>query len=160
MAGCIEVTKSLRKREPRRKERILDAQNLGHAARPANALTDMRGKALRCKAGSPGNIDVCGVPAIPLDAQCSMRILGDRLYGDAANLVEGAAPQHRARTAKKACVPQVVPILHKTVEEFAFVGNSSELSEVSLKRIRGIEMMRGLQQSQVAVPKKPSQRDL
>ena len=160
VGGRIEVAQSLRKRQARCKEGILNTQNLRHAACPPNALAYVRGQALRCQTRCQRNVDVRRVPAKTLHAQRCMRILGDRLHRNSANLVERAAPQHRTRSAKEAGIPQIVPILHQAVKQFAFVGDSAELSQVSLKGIRRIEMVRRLHQSETAVAKKPSQRHL
>src|SRR6185312_7835619 len=59
----IKVTQPLRKRESGSKKRILDAQNLRHAACPANALADVGGKAFRGQARGLRDINVRSVPA-------------------------------------------------------------------------------------------------
>src|SRR6185437_889869 len=157
MSGGIEVAKPLGKLQSGAEQGILDAQDLGHAAGPANALADVRGQALGGQARCLGNVNVCGVPAPALHAQSGMRIFSHRLHCDSADLIERRAAQHRARSAEETCIPQIVSILHQAVKKFALVGNSAELTEVSLKRIGRIEVMRRLHQSQAVVAKKPSQ---
>src|SRR5579862_7621420 len=100
MPHCVEVTEALRESEPGGKERIVEAQDLDHAARPADALADVSRETLRGKACCLRNVDVRRVPAVHLNAQGGVRILCDGFDGDAMNLVERLAPQNGARTAK------------------------------------------------------------
>ena len=63
VAHGVEVAEPLRQTEAGREERIISAQNLNHAACPANALAHVRGEALGRESGSLGNVDVGSVPA-------------------------------------------------------------------------------------------------
>ena len=150
MAHGVEVAKPLRKREPGSKERIVGAQNLDHAARPADALPDMGGEPLGGETGGLRNVDVGGVPAVHLHAQRGVRVFGDGLHGDAADLVERRAPQDRAGAAEEGGVPEVVAVLHHAVEQLALIGNDAELPQIALKGIGRIEVMRRLQHGQLA----------
>src|ERR1700722_14661603 len=69
MPDSVEVAEALRECEARSEERIFRAQDLNHAARPANALAYVRGKALGGEASSLRDVDVGRVPAGHLHAQ-------------------------------------------------------------------------------------------
>ena len=101
VAHGVEVAKPLGKLEARRKERIVGAQNLDHAARPANALAHVRRKPLGGQPGRLGNVDVGRAPAVHLHAQRGVRVLGDGLDGDAADFVQRRAAQHGAGAAEE-----------------------------------------------------------
>ena len=60
-------------------------------------------------------------------AQGGMRVFGHRLDRDAADLLERLAPQDRARTAKKAGIPEIVAVLHQSMEQLPLVGNLAEV---------------------------------
>lgn len=96
------------------------------------------------------------VPALAVHAQRRMRVLGHRLDGDAAHLVERLAAQHRTRAAEEGRVPEVVAGLDQAVEELAFVGHPAEGAEIALERIRRIEVMRRLQHAELAVAQEPA----
>src|SRR6185437_6799643 len=74
MRGRIEVTEPLGKFQSGTEQGILNAQDLGHAPGPANALADVRGQALRGQTRRLGNVDICRVPAPALHAQRGVRI--------------------------------------------------------------------------------------
>ncbi len=160
MRHRVEVAKPLRESKPRRKERIVGAQDLDHAARPADALADVRREPLGGQAGRLRNVDVGGAPSGHLHAQRSVRIFSDRLHCDAADLVERGAAQHRAGAAEERCIPEIVAVLHDAVEQLALVGNHAELLQIALERIGRIEMVRRLQHGQLAVAQKPAHRHL
>src|SRR5579863_6945311 len=157
MGGRIEVAKSLRKREAGREQRIFNTQNLTHSARPANALSDVVGQALCSQTSGLRNVDKGAVPATALHTQCGVGILGHRLHRNPANIFERAAPQNRTRSTEEAGIPEIVSVLHEAVKQFVFVRHSAELSEISLKRIRGIELMRSLHQPKTRIVMEPSQ---
>src|SRR5579872_822645 len=158
MGRCVEVTQALRQRQARGEKRILGAKNLRHAARPADALTDVSSETLRCQTGCPRKIDVGGVPAAPLQTQGCVGIFRDRLYRDAANLIQRAAPQYGTGSAEEARIPKIVSVLHETVKQFALIRDLAELPEISLERIGGVEVVRRLHKSEIAVTKEPPQR--
>src|SRR5258708_38380464 len=87
-----------------------------------------------------------------------MGVFRPRLHRDATDLIECSAPQYSARPAEKGRIPEVITILYEPMEEFPLSWHSAELPEVSLKRVGRIELMWCLQQSEIEVPLKPSQR--
>ncbi len=147
----VEVAQPLRELQARRKQRIVGAQDLNHAASPANALSHVGRKALCGQACRLGNIDVGRAPAVHLHAQGGVRIFRHRLDRDAADLVQCRPAQHRARSAKECRVPEVVPVLHDSVKQFALVGNDAKLLQVALERIGRIEVVGRLQHGQFLV---------
>src|SRR6516225_8393351 len=97
MRCCVQVAKPLRKGEAGCEQRILNTEDLSHTARPANALTDMRGEALCCQTRGLWNVDVSRTPAEPLHAQRGVSIFGHRLHCNSTDFVERAAAQNPAR---------------------------------------------------------------
>ena len=156
----VEIAKPLRKPQPRRKQRIIRAQNLDHPSCPPNPLPHMRRQPLSRQSRRLRNVDVRRRPAIHLHPQRRVRVLRHRLHRDAARIVQRRTPQHRARPAEKRRVPEVVPVLHHTVEQLALIRNNVKLPQVPLKRIGRIKMMRRLQHPQLLVAKKPAHRHL
>ena len=86
MGGGIEITQPLRKRKPAREQWIFHAQDLHHAARPADPLADV---------GRLRDIDVRCIPAPTLHAQGCVGVFGDRLHCNSADLIKRFAAQHR-----------------------------------------------------------------
>ena len=156
MAHGVEVAEPLREGESGSEERIVGAQYLNHTARPANALADVRGEALRRESRGLRNIDVGRIPLMHLHAQSGVRVFRDGLDGDAADLVECFAAQHGAGTAKEGRVPEVVAVLDDSVKKLAFVGNDAELPEIALKGIGRIKVVRSLHHGEPAVTHKPA----
>ncbi len=89
-----------------------------------------------------------------------MGILGHRLDGDAANLIECGTPQDSAGATEKGRIPEVVAVLDDAVKEFALVGDRAELVEIALEWIGRIEVVGGLQHGQLAVTQEPAEGDL
>ena len=156
MAHGVEVAEPLGEFEAGRKERIFGAHDLDHAARPADALADVRGEALSGEAGSLRNVDVGRVPAGHLHAQRGVRVFGDGFVGDAADFVESGAAQDRAGAAEEGGVPEIVAVLDHAVEQLALIGNDVKLPEIALEWIGRIEMMRRLHHGQFGVAQKPA----
>ncbi len=119
----VEVAEALGPLQAAGEERVVDAQDLDHAARPADALADVGGEGLGGQPGGLRDVDVGGVPAQLLHAQRGVRVLGDGLGGDAADLVEGLAADDGAGAAEEGGVPEVVAVLDDAVEELALVGD-------------------------------------
>src|SRR5690349_14197823 len=142
MRRCVQVAQSLREREPRCKERILDAKNLSHAARPPNTLPDVGCKTLcgqpRCKR----NIDVRRVPAVALQTQSRVGVFGNRFYGDTTDLLQCCSSHDSARSAEETCIPKIVAVLHQPMEQLSFVRNPAKLSQVSFEWIGRVEVVR------------------
>ncbi|MNR65641.1 hypothetical protein D3C85_1887760 [compost metagenome] len=71
-----------------------------------------------------------------MQAQRRVGVFGNRLDGKAADRVQRAATQYRARAAEKRRVPHVVAVLNQPVEQLAFVGVLAEHIEVALEGVR------------------------
>jgi hypothetical protein len=89
-----------------------------------------------------------------------VRVFGDRLDRDPADFLQRSAANDRARTAEESRVPEVVPVLHQSVKQLTLIGNAPKLTEVPLKGIRRIEMMRRLKQAKPVVLQEPPHRYL
>src|SRR3989442_3499486 len=116
MRGCVEVAQPLWKGKSAHEQRILRAQDLHHPARPADALADVSREAFSGQTRRLWNIDVGSVPTPLLHTQRRVGIFSYCLDRDAADLVQRFPPEHRARTAKETRIPQIVAILHQTME--------------------------------------------
>ena len=116
MRGCVEVAQPLWKGKSAHEQRILRAQDLHHPTRPANPLANVRREAFGGQTRCLWNIDVSSVPTPLLHAQRRVGVFSYGLYRDAADLIQCLPPEHRARAAKEARVPQIVAILHQTME--------------------------------------------
>ena len=104
----------------------------------------MATESFRCQPGSLRDVDVRRVPALDLHTQRSMRVLRHRFHGNAAHFVKRRAANHCARAAEEGRIPEIIAVLHNSIEKFAFVGNRAELIEVALERIGGIKVVRRL----------------
>jgi hypothetical protein len=131
----VEVAQPLCGLEAAGKERVVGAQDLDHAAGPADALLDVTAEALGGEAGGRRDVDIGGVPAVHLHAQRGVGVFGDGFNGDAADLIEGGAAEDGAGAAEEGGVPEVVAILDGAVEELTLVGDHAELLEIALKGI-------------------------
>jgi hypothetical protein len=87
-------------------------------------------------------------------------VLGDGLDGDAADLHQRCAPQHRAAAAEERGVPQVVAVLHQAVEQLGLVGHDAEGLQVALDRVGRVEEVRRLQHRQLQVAQEGAHRHL
>ena len=114
---AVEVAEPLREREATAEQRRVDAENLHHAARPADALADVVGHAGGGKARGLWNIDVGRAPAAALHAERGVGIFGDGFDGDAADLLQRRAADDGAGAAEEGGVPEVVAVLDDAVEE-------------------------------------------
>ena len=85
-----------------------------------------------------------------------MRVFGDGFHGDAADLLQRLAPEHRTRAAEEGRVPQVVAVLNQTIEQIALVGHAAESAQISLKGIRREEVVRRLQHGATGVAQEPT----
>src|ERR1700739_1516037 len=144
MRCSVEIAQPLRERKPGGKQRVLEAQDLRHAAGPADALANMSGETLSGESGGQRNIQERSIPTVALHAERRMRIFRHRLHSDAADLIERTAAQNGARPAEECCIPEVISILYEPMEEIPLIWHSAELPEVPLKRVGRIELMRCL----------------
>ena len=143
-----EIAQALLKSQPAAKQRIIDAENLRHPARPAGTLDDVHHQAFSSEACGQWDIEKGRLPPQTLKLQRRMSIFGHRFDGETADLRQRLATDHRAGAAEKGGVPVVVPLLNRAIEQHPFVGNVASDGEVTFKWIRGIEVVRRLHQSQ------------
>ena len=156
----VEVAKALRPAQALAEQRVVDAKDLGHAARPANALPDMARQAFGRQARRLRQREVRGAVAEPMDLERGVRVFGHRLGGDTADLFADGPPQHGARAAKEGRVPEVVAVLDEAVEQLAFVRHCAEGIEVLLERIGREEVVRQLHHAELGLAVEPAQCDL
>src|SRR5262249_15857585 len=57
----------------------------------------------------------------------------------------------------EARIPEIVPVLYKTMEKLSFIGDFAELPEIALEWVRRIEVMRGLHHAQLSIACKPAE---
>ncbi len=160
MQHRVGIAEALEQAQALAQQRVVDAEDLHHAARPADALVDVCAEAVGGQAGCLRNAQVGRVPALAVQAQRGVRILGDGLGGKPADGIDGLAPQYRAGAAEKRRVPQIVAVLHQAVEQLAFVGVAAEHLQVAFERIGREEVVRGLHQRQFRVAQEPAAGDL
>jgi len=135
-------------------------RSLDHAARPADALTQMQREPLGREAGGKRDFEVGAVPAAAVQLQRGVRVLGHRLGGDAADLLQGGAAQHGAGAAEEGGVPVVVAVLDQAVEHVALRRHAGAGGEVPLERVGRVEMVRRLHQGDVGLLDQPAHREL
>ena len=92
--------------------------------------------------------------------ECGVRIFGHGFNGNAPDLQQNTALEDRAGAAKKCGVPQIIAVLHQTVEQLTFVGHSLEGSQVFFKGIGREKMVRCLQHGQLGITQKPAHCNL
>ena len=156
----VQVAKPLRQPQTRAEHRVVGAEDLQHAARPAHALADMQRQPLGRQARGERHLQIAGAPALALQPQRGVRVLGHGFDGEAADALDRRAADHRAGAAEERRVPEIVAVLHQRVEHVAFAGHSGSGGEVSLERIGRIEMMRRLDQRHALVAHQPAHRHL
>ena len=108
----------------------------------------MHHQAFSSEACGQRDIEKGRLPPQTLKLQRRMSIFGHRFDGETADLRQRLATDHRAGAAEKGGVPVVVPLLNRAIEQHPFVGNVASDGEVTFKRVRGIEVVRRLHQSQ------------
>ena len=156
----VQVAEPLPEAQPAADQRIVDPQDLRHAARPARTLADMERQPLGGEAGGEPHVDVGGVPAEALQLERGVRILGHRLAGEAIGVLQRLAPQDRARSAEEGRVPQVVARLDGAVEQVALARQVLHHHQVPLHRIGRVEMVRGLQHAELGIALEPANGEL
>ena len=154
----VEVGEPLRQRQAAGQQWIVLAEDLQHAARPAPALADVGREPLGGESGGQRGIEVGRVPALLLDQQRGVGVLGDGVGGDAADLLQRVAANDGAGAAEEGGVPGVVAVLDEAVEELALVRHLVENLQVPLHRVGGIEEVGRLQQAEVVVVQEPADR--
>ena len=156
----VEVAQPLRPVQPAAEQRVVDAEDLRHAARPADALAHVARQALGRQARGLRQREVGGVPAAAVHLQRGVGVLGHGLDRDAADFLDRRAAQHRAGAAEEARVPEVVAVLDQAVEQLALVGHRAEGVEVALERVGREEIVGQLDHGQLRVAVEPAHRDL
>ncbi len=120
----------------------------------------MEDQALGREAAGERQFQIGGGPAETMQLQHRMGVLGHRLRGDTADLVEGGAPDHRAGTAEEGRVPVIIPVLQQAVEHIAFGRYAAAGGEVPLERIGRVEVMRRLHHRHFLIPHQPAHGQL
>src|SRR5947209_7486405 len=116
MNDAVEIAKPLGQAESTYKQGALGSENLNHAASPPDALPDMSRQATSSKPRCLRNANVGSVPATSLQTKRRMGVFGDGFDRDTTDLFERFALDNRTRAAEKTRVPEVVSVLHDTVE--------------------------------------------
>ena len=83
-----------------------------------------------------------------------MKIFGQGPGLKSSNFLEGSASEHRATSRKKTGIKPVLPGLDDIKKEVLFVDDFAFKPEVSLKSIRVIEIVGGLNKSDFLIFKK------
>src|SRR3981081_3305664 len=156
----VEVAEALRDAEAAAEQRVVSTQDRCHATGPTNALADVAGEGFGGEPGCLSDVDVGGIPAGTLEPKRGVGVLGDSVLRDASDLFQRSAADHGAGAAEESRVPEIVSVLHDAVEKTALVRCGAELVEVALKRIGGVEVMRRLHESEVAIGEKPAHGEL
>jgi len=156
----IEVAQPLPQVQALAKQRVIGTENLRHAPCPADPLADMARQAFSGQPRRLRNRQVGGVIAGAVELERGMGIFGHGFDRHPADFHQRLAADHRTGATEKRGVPQVVTVLHQTVEQFAFVGYRTKGVEVLFERVRRKEKVRRLQHRQLRVFQKPANTDL
>ena len=151
-----EVAQPLLEGQPAPEQRIIEAENLRHTARPAGTLDHVEYQTLRCQPRRQRNIDKRRFPAATLHFQRGVRIFCHRLNGKTANLFQRATADHRTRAAEEGGVPVIITLLDWTVKQHPFVGDITPHRQVTFKGVRRIEVVRRLHQRQHGIFQEPA----
>ena len=108
----------------------------------------MHHQALGGETSRQRDIEKGRLPTKALELERRMGIFGHRFHGETADLRQRLAVDHRAGAAEKGGVPVIVALLNRAIEQHPFVRDVASDGEVALERIRGIEVVRRLHQSQ------------
>ena len=160
MQHGIEVAQPLAKLQARPQHGVVDAGDLRHAPRPADALADVAGKTFGGQARRLRQLHVSRVvpPAVELERR--VRVFRDRFHGNASHLQKGGALDDRTGATEKGRIPQVIAVLHDAVEQLSLVGHDVEGVQVLFKGVRRKEDVRHLHHRQLFVLEKPAHADL
>ncbi len=156
----VEVAQPLRQFEPATQQGVVDACDLRHAARPADALRHVAGQAFGGQARGLRHGQVGGAVTAALQLERGVRIFGDRFHRHAAHFFQRGALDDRTRTTEERGIPLVVAILQQAVEQLAFVGHLAMRVQVAFERVRRKEIVRHLHQCQLGVVQEPAHRHL
>ena len=85
-----------------------------------------------------------------------MGVFRHRFHGNAADFIQRAAADHRAGAAEEGRIPHVVPVLHQSIKQRAFVRRFAKSPQVALKRVRGEEVVRRLHHRQLLLFQEPA----
>ncbi|MCY1174935.1 hypothetical protein D9M73_151540 [compost metagenome] len=156
----VGITDALEHRQAFAQQWIVGAKNLRHAARPADTLADMRRQAFGGQACCLGYAQVSRIPALAMQSQRRVGILGHGFHGEASNRVHCGAPQHGTRATEEGGIPHVVAVLHQAVEQLALVGATPEHVEVAFEGVRRQEVVGCLYQRQLRIMQEPAYGEL
>ena len=116
-------------------QRVVQAENLDHAAGPADALTDVRRKRFGRKARSQRLGDAGRLPAAAVELERRVRVFGHCFHSDAADFFQGAAAHHGVGAAEHDRIPRVVALLDVVVKERVLKRHGAVEMQVLFKRI-------------------------
>ncbi|MNF92820.1 hypothetical protein D3C84_754760 [compost metagenome] len=92
----VGVAQALEQAQALAQQRVVHAEDLHHAAGPANTLTHMGRQAVGGQAGRQRDAHVRRVPAGAVQAQGGVGVFSDGLGGETADVVQRRAAQYRA----------------------------------------------------------------
>ena len=156
MEHRVDVAETLRQLEPFPYQWIIETENLHHAARPANTLTNVRRERFRRQTGGLRNTHIGRGITPTVQTQRGVRIFSHRFDGNTANFIQRFTADNRTGAAEERGVPHVVTILHQTIEQRAFVRGLTETAKVAFKRVRREEVVRRLHHRQLFLFQEPA----
>ena len=109
----------------------------------------MQDEPLGRQAGRQWQLDIGRLPALAVHPQRGMGVLSNGLRREPADRIQRGAPDHGAGAAEERSIPKVVAVLQQAVEHVAFGRHPRAGRQISLERIRRIEMMRRLHERQL-----------
>ena len=119
--------------------------------RPARALADEAGEAVRLQAGDQRLVDIDALPAAGMELERGLAILGDADAAEAVGFLQGLAPEHGGRAAEEGGIPLVEAALDDAVEHLVLGRHGLERAEIALERVGIDEEVRRLDQEQALV---------
>ena len=140
----VEKAQALRQGEAAPQKRIIQAENLNHAAGPADALPDVGGERIGCEPRGKRRFRKDGIPAAAVKFQRRVSVFRDGFNGNPAHFFQGAPADDGVGAAEHHGVPGVVSLLDEVVEKAVFVRERPRQMQVFLKGVGRIKVMRRL----------------
>ena len=160
MQNGVEITEPLHHRQPASEQRVVEPQDLRHPPCPAHSLPHVQRQPFGRQTRRQRHAQIGGFPTAPLQLERRVCVFGDGLDRKSADLFQRRAADHRTGAAEERGIPVVVALLDQTVEQLVLAGHLMAHAQIALERIRGIEMVRRLDQSQVVVDEETACRHL
>ena len=89
-----------------------------------------------------------------------MRIFGHGFHRKTPDIIQRFTANHGAGAAEEGRIPVIVALLNRAIEQHPFIGDVAADGEVAFKRVRRIEIVRGLHQRQHRVFEEAANRRL